>query len=71
MAFSRNVGVKTNKKVKLSISNCCNCGAEVNVSEEGVCKYCNISVVSGEHDWVLVDMKLINIDIEYNKKKRN
>ena len=69
MAFSRNIGVKTNSKVKLSVSNCCNCGAEVNVSDKGVCKYCDTSLVSGEHEWVLVDMKLINIDMTFKKKK--
>ncbi|MBQ8534416.1 MAG: TIM44-like domain-containing protein [Bacilli bacterium] len=63
LVFSRNVGVKTKKEVKLSVTNCCNCGAKVNVSEEGICKYCDTSLVSGEHEWVLVDMKLINIDI--------
>ena len=67
MAFSRNVGVKTNSKVKLSVTNCCNCGAEVNVSNDGVCKYCDTSLVSGEHEWVLVDMKLINIDMTFKK----
>ena len=68
MAFSRNIGVKTNSKVKLSVTNCCNCGAEVNVSDEGICKYCDTSLVSGEHEWVLVDMKLINIGMNFNKK---
>lgn len=70
MAFSRNIGVKTNSKVKLSVTNCCNCGAEVNVSDEGVCKYCDTSLVSGEHEWVLVDMKLINIDMSFNRRKK-
>lgn len=71
MAFSRNLDVKTNSKVKLSVTNCCNCGAEVNVSDEGVCKYCDTSLVSGEHEWVLVDMKLINIDMTFKNKKKD
>lgn len=70
MVFSRNVGVKTNPNVELSSTNCSNCGAVIDVLDDGVCMYCNTSVVSGEYDWVLVYMKLINIDIEYNKKKR-
>lgn len=71
LVFSRNVGVKTNEKVKLSVTNCCNCGAEINVSDDGICKYCDTSLVSGEHEWVLVDMKLINIDIVFGNKKRD
>lgn len=70
-AFSRNLGVKTNKNVKLSITNCCNCGAEVNVSDDGICNYCDTSLVSGEHEWVLVDMKLINIGTDFRSLKKD
>ena len=60
MAFSRNVGVKTNPNIELSTTNCSNCGAVIKVSDDGICNYCNTSLISGEHEWVLVDLKLIN-----------
>ena len=60
MAFSRNVGVKTNPNIELSATNCSNCGAVIEVSDDGICNYCNTSLISGEHEWVLVDLKLIN-----------
>ena len=60
MAFSRNVGVKTNPNIELSATNCSNCGAVIEVSDDGICNYCNTSLISGEHEWVLVDLKLVN-----------
>lgn len=63
MAFTRNKGVKTKVNAKLSTTNCCNCGAVIDVSDDGVCNYCNTSLVSGELEWVLVDMKLIDVNM--------
>lgn len=60
MAFSRNVGVKTNPNIELSATNCSNCGAVIEVSDDGICNYCNTSLISGEYEWVLVDLKLVN-----------
>ena len=60
MAFSRNVGVKTNPDLELSTTNCFNCGAVIDVSDDGICNYCDTSLVSGEHEWVLVDLKLLS-----------
>lgn len=61
LKFVRKKGVQTNKKKILSTGNCCNCGASIDVDDDGVCKYCKTSVVSGENDWVLTDMKNIKI----------
>lgn len=33
--------------------NCPNCGAPLQVSETGICAYCNGKITSGEFDWVL------------------
>lgn len=60
MAFSRNVGVKTNPNIELSATNCSNCGAVIEASDDGICNYCNTSLISGEHEWVLVDLKNFN-----------
>lgn len=64
MTFMRNKGVKTKTGVPLASSNCSNCGAVINVDDNGVCTYCNTSLVSGEVDWVLVDIKNIEL-VEY------
>ena len=61
MTFMRNKGVKTKTGVPLATSNCSNCGAVINVDDNGVCTYCNTSLVSGEVDWVLVDIKNIEL----------
>lgn len=64
MTFMRNKGVKTKTGVPLATSNCSNCGAVINVDDNGICTYCNTSLVSGEVDWVLVDIKNIEL-VEY------
>ena len=61
LKFVRKKGVKTNTKRHLSISNCCNCGAVIDVDDNGICKYCETSVVSGDADWILSDIKNIKI----------
>lgn len=61
LKFVRKKGVKTNKKKHLSTGNCCNCGAAIDVDDNGICKYCETSVVSGENDWILSDIRNIKI----------
>lgn len=61
MTFARNKGVKTKAGSALSTTNCYNCGAVIDVDDRGVCTYCNTSLVSGEVDWVLVDIKNIKL----------
>lgn len=59
MSFARNKDFKTNSK--LSTTNCCNCGAVIDVDDYGKCTYCNTSLVSGELGWVLIDIKEISL----------
>lgn len=62
LTFSRNKGIKTIKnKSNKSTSNCPNCGAVTNVNDKGVCDYCGTTVTSGEYDWVLIDIKTIQL----------
>ena len=61
LKFMRRRGVKTKNNVDLATSNCSNCGANIEVDDKGVCKYCGTSLVSGEHDWVLADIKNIKL----------
>lgn len=61
LKFVRKHGVKSKNNAELSTSNCSNCGAVIDVDDKGVCKYCNTSLVSGEHDWVLSDIRNIKI----------
>lgn len=61
LTFIRKKGVKTNHKHNLSNSNCPNCGAIIDIKEDGICNYCNTSLVTGEVDWILVDIKNIEL----------
>ena len=61
LKFMRKKGVKSINSTELSTSNCSNCGAVIDVDDKGVCKYCNTSLVSGEHDWVLSDIRNIKL----------
>lgn len=61
LKFVRKHGVKTKTITNLSTSNCCNCGASIDVDDRGVCKYCGTSLVSGDTDWVLSDIRNIKI----------
>ena len=37
----------------LSVKECPNCGAELNINMSGVCEYCSSKISSGEFSWVL------------------
>lgn len=53
LEFIRTNGVKT-KKLKLdSLKKCPNCGAIIELNEQGQCIYCDSTLINGEHDWVL------------------
>ena len=64
LVFARSNNVKTKTNKKLSTTNCCNCGAVIDVDDSGVCNYCGTSLVSGEEDWVLIDIKDIKLVID-------
>lgn len=61
MTFIRKAGVKTcvgtsNK----STTNCPNCGAPTQITSAGQCEYCDSVITTGDHDWVLSDIKGVN-----------
>lgn len=61
LKFVRKKGVKTKRNSSLSTSNCPNCGAVIDVDDNGVCRYCETSLVSGDAEWVLADIRNIKI----------
>jgi hypothetical protein len=55
--FIRKTGVKTKTKDGILNMKCPNCGAPVdNVSPTGVCKYCDATIINGDHDWILSEI---------------
>ena len=60
MTFNRKHGVKTNAGVSnKSTTNCPNCGAPTEITSAGQCEYCGSVITTGEHDWVLSDIRSI------------
>jgi predicted lipid-binding transport protein (Tim44 family) len=61
MVFNRKAGVKTEPGLSnKSVTNCPNCGAPTEITSSGKCEYCKSIITTGEHDWVLSDIKSIN-----------
>ena len=61
MTFIRTAGVKTSVGTSnKSTTNCPNCGAPTQITSAGQCEYCDSVITTGEHDWVLSDIKGIN-----------
>lgn len=61
MTFNRKKGVKTEAgRSNMSTTNCPNCGAPTEITSAGQCEYCGSVITTGEHDWVLSDIKSIN-----------
>lgn len=57
----RKNGVLTDTaKSELQASQCPNCGANVSVSQSGQCEYCDSVVTSGEYDWILSKIQIVN-----------
>jgi hypothetical protein len=50
--FIRRIGKGTGK-TDANLQRCPQCGAELKISQVGVCEYCGAKVTSGEFDWVL------------------
>jgi hypothetical protein len=60
LTFNRKAGVKTNPGTSnKSTTNCPNCGAVTDITSAGQCKYCDSVITTGEHDWVLSDIRSI------------
>ena len=58
MTFNRKTGVKTQPGLSnKSTSNCPNCGAPTDITSSGKCEYCKSVITTGEHDWVLSDIR--------------
>ena len=58
MTFNRKVGVKTEAgRSNKSTTNCPNCGAPTEITSAGQCEYCASVITTGEHDWVLSDIR--------------
>ncbi len=61
MTFNRKVGVKTEAGISnKSTTNCPNCGAPTEITSAGQCEYCKSVITTGDHDWVLSDIRAIN-----------
>lgn len=61
LTFVRNVGVKTTKYSNLINTTCPNCGASVQLLEDGTCSYCGSVVTTGKYGWVLLSIKDIKV----------
>ena len=58
MTFNRKVGVKTEAgRSNKTTTNCPNCGAPTEITSAGQCEYCGSVITTGEHDWVLSDIR--------------
>ena len=51
--FQRSVGVATAQKPGTLENTCPNCGAPIELTQIGQCRYCKAAVTSGRFDWVL------------------
>ena len=61
MVFNRKAGVKTEPGLSnKSVTNCPNCGAPTEITSAGKCEYCKSVITTGEHDWVLSDIRSRN-----------
>ena len=58
LTFMRKAGVKTQEgKSNTSTTNCPNCGAPTQITSAGQCEYCGSVITTGEHDWVLSNLR--------------
>jgi predicted lipid-binding transport protein (Tim44 family) len=51
--FQRSVGVATSQKPGTLENTCPNCGAPIELTQIGECRYCKAAVTSGKFDWVV------------------
>lgn len=58
LTFMRKAGIKTQEgKSNKSTTNCPNCGAPTQITSAGQCEYCGSVITTGEHDWVLTELR--------------
>lgn len=61
LTFARKKGVQTTGTLLENETNCPNCGAVLDLDDEGVCSYCHTPVSNGDFGWILIDMKSIKL----------
>lgn len=61
LTFVRDLGIKTTKFSNQTATSCPNCGANIELSEDGKCGYCGGIVTTGKYGWVLLSIKDIRI----------
>lgn len=55
--FVRSAGARTSALGNVTASRCPACGAELQLSLDGVCAHCRASVTNGSVDWVVADIR--------------
>ena len=61
LTFIRNTGIKTTEFSNQTSTNCPNCGANIELLEDGKCSYCGSVLTTGKYGWVLLSIKDIRI----------
>ena len=62
LTFARKKGVKTTGTLlEQKETNCPNCGAVLDLNEQGICSYCHTVISNGDFGWILIDMKSIKL----------
>lgn len=61
MRFARTLDAKTSEEDGINTTNCPNCGAPTEVTQQGECEYCHTVITSGRFNWVLDDFTGDNI----------
>lgn len=62
MKYMRTVGVTTSGAGQTTTGQCPNCGAPLELSASGECKYCGSVITTGVHTWVLSDFGTVRND---------
>ena len=63
MKFVRSVGTLTRTETdRHDGHNCPNCGAPMEISSSGVCRYCDSVVTTGQYSWVLTEFVTVRND---------
>ncbi len=77
LKFVRNLNVKTSGSTP-TMRYCPNCGAQIEMSSSGKCRYCGSTITSGQYSWVLSEYSSIRNDtvdqgiyIENNNNAQN
>lgn len=49
----------TKYKEPKNITNCPNCGAEININSNGKCEYCNATIINEEDKWIMTKKQML------------